>query len=122
MGGAAGIIGGRIYFDVTTPADVPHVWYGVFAVWTGGWASGAAWRWRPSSAYGGGGGTGITAGAFANAVAPALLVAQAIGQIGNYFNKSCSAGRRRFRGAWRSRPRRQAAAITMLRGVPKLCR
>jgi len=31
----AGIIGGRIYFDVTTPADIPHVWYGVFAVWTG---------------------------------------------------------------------------------------
>ncbi len=32
----AGIIGGRIYFDITTPADIPHVWYGVFAVWTGG--------------------------------------------------------------------------------------
>jgi len=28
----AGIIGGRIYFDITTPADIPHVWYGVFAV------------------------------------------------------------------------------------------
>ena len=22
----AGIIGGRIYFDLTTPADIPHVW------------------------------------------------------------------------------------------------
>src|SRR6202522_53640 len=32
----AGIIGGRIYFDVTTPMDIPHVWYGVFAVWDGG--------------------------------------------------------------------------------------
>src|SRR6266567_546912 len=32
----AGIIGARIYFDLTTPADIPHVWYGVFAVWTGG--------------------------------------------------------------------------------------
>jgi len=32
----AGIIGGRIYFDITTPMDIPHVWYGVFAVWTGG--------------------------------------------------------------------------------------
>ena len=32
----AGIIGGRIYFDMTTPADIPHVWYGAFAVWTGG--------------------------------------------------------------------------------------
>ena len=32
----AGIIGGRIYFDITTPADIPHVWYGPFAVWSGG--------------------------------------------------------------------------------------
>ncbi|HEY2241141.1 MAG TPA: prolipoprotein diacylglyceryl transferase family protein, partial [Streptosporangiaceae bacterium] len=24
----AGIIGGRIYFDITTPAYIPHVWYG----------------------------------------------------------------------------------------------
>jgi hypothetical protein len=30
---------------------------------------------------------GITVGPFANAIAPALLVAQAIGRIGNYFNK-----------------------------------
>ncbi|MBV9380413.1 MAG: prolipoprotein diacylglyceryl transferase [Streptosporangiaceae bacterium] len=83
----AGIIGGRIYFDITTPMDIPHVWYGVFAVWTGGlgiWGGVAlativgAWRLRRH---------GITVGPFANAVAPALLVAQAIGRIGNYFNK-----------------------------------
>ena len=51
----AGIIGGRIYFDITTPADIPHVWYGVFAVWTGGlgiWggvalaAAAGVWRLR----------------------------------------------------------------------------
>src|SRR5215471_4509130 len=49
----AGIIGGRIYFDLTTPADIPHVWYGVFAVWSGGlgiWggvaAGAAAGVWR----------------------------------------------------------------------------
>jgi prolipoprotein diacylglyceryl transferase len=84
----AGIIGGRIYFDITTPFDItPHAWYGPFAVWTGGlgiWggiAGGAAagiWRVRRSGASG---------GAFANAVAPALLVAQAAGRIGNYFNQ-----------------------------------
>ena len=83
----AGIIGGRIYFDITTPADIPHVWYGVFAVWTGGlgiWggvalaAAVGAWRLRQ---------LGITVGPFANAIAPALLVAQAVGRIGNYFNK-----------------------------------
>jgi prolipoprotein diacylglyceryl transferase len=83
----AGIIGGRIYFDITTPDDIPHVWYGVFAIWTGGlgiWGGVAlgtvvgAWRLRR---------LGITVGPFANAVAPALLVAQAVGRIGNYFNK-----------------------------------
>ena len=83
----AGIIGGRIYFDITTPDDIPHVWYGVFAVWTGGlgiWGGVAlatvvgAWRLRR---------LGITVGPFANAIAPALLVAQAVGRIGNYFNK-----------------------------------
>src|SRR5579875_1479876 len=35
---------------------------------------------------------GITAGPFSNAIAPALLVAQAIGRIGNYFNKELFGG------------------------------
>ena len=83
----AGIIGGRIYFDITTPMDIPHVWYGVFAVWDGGlgiWGGIALaavvgiWRLRRH---------GVNVGAFMDAVAPALLVAQGIGRIGNYFNK-----------------------------------
>jgi prolipoprotein diacylglyceryl transferase len=83
----AGIIGGRIYFDITTPNDIPHHWWGVFAVWSGGlgiWggialgaAAGIWWLRR----------AGVSAGLFANAIAPALLVAQAIGRIGNYFNQ-----------------------------------
>src|SRR5262249_45819257 len=32
----AGIIGGRIYFDITTPKYIPHHWYGFLAVWDGG--------------------------------------------------------------------------------------
>ena len=83
----AGIIGGRIYFDLTTPADIPHVWYGVFAVWSGGlgiWggvaAGAAAGIWRVRRAH-------ADAARFADAAAPALLVAQAIGRIGNYFNQ-----------------------------------
>jgi prolipoprotein diacylglyceryl transferase len=83
----AGIIGGRIYFDLTTPMDIPHVWYGIFAVWSGGlgiWggvaAGAAAGIWRVRRA-------GAGAARFADAVAPALLVAQAIGRIGNYFNQ-----------------------------------
>jgi prolipoprotein diacylglyceryl transferase len=83
----AGIVGGRIYFDVTTPFDMPHHWWGPFAVWDGGlgiWGGVAvaalvgAWRVRR---------TGASVGVFMNAVAPALLVAQAIGRIGNYFNQ-----------------------------------
>jgi prolipoprotein diacylglyceryl transferase len=83
----AGIIGGRIYFDITTPMDIPHVWYGVFAVWDGGlgiWGGIALatvvglWRLRRH---------GVNAAQFMDAVAPALLVAQGIGRIGNYFNK-----------------------------------
>jgi prolipoprotein diacylglyceryl transferase len=84
----AGIIGGRIYFDITTPADItPHVWWGVFAVWSGGlgiWGgvilgtAVAIWRVRRA---------GASWTAFANAAAPALLVAQAVGRIGNYFNQ-----------------------------------
>jgi prolipoprotein diacylglyceryl transferase len=88
----AGIIGGRIYFDITTPSQIPHVWYGVFAVWSGGlgvWGGIAAgvlvgaWRVRRA---------GASAGLYADAVAPALLVAQAIGRIGNYFNKELFGG------------------------------
>jgi len=85
--GPAGIIGGRIYFDITTPADIPHQWWGIFAVWSGGlgvWggiaAGAAAGIWRVKRA-------GADAGRFANAIAPALLVAQAVGRIGNYFNQ-----------------------------------
>jgi len=85
----AGIIGGRIYFDVTTPFDIVprHEWWGPLAVWNGGlgiWGGVAAgalvgvWRVRRS---------GQSVGVFLDAVAPALLVAQAIGRIGNYFNQ-----------------------------------
>ena len=52
----AGIIGARMFFDITTPADIPPHWWGVFAVWSGGlgvWggiaagaAAGVSWRVR----------------------------------------------------------------------------
>src|SRR5215468_6342523 len=88
----AGIIGGRIYFDITTPQFIPHHWYGIFAVWDGGlgiWGGialgAAAGIWRVRRA-------GANAGAFADAVAPALLVAQAVGRVGNYFNRELFGG------------------------------
>ena len=88
----AGIIGGRIYFDLTTPKYIPHHWYGVFAVWDGGlgiWGGIAlaavvgGWRVRRS---------GASTALFMDAVAPALLVAQAIGRVGNYFNQELFGG------------------------------
>jgi prolipoprotein diacylglyceryl transferase len=85
----AGLIGGRIYFDITTPSQIPDHWWGVFAIWQGGlgiWggiAGGAAVglfvaRRRLSHA---------DLLRFMDAVAPGLLVSQAIGRIGNYFNQ-----------------------------------
>jgi prolipoprotein diacylglyceryl transferase len=88
----AGIVGGRLYFDVTTPKVIPHHWYGAFAVWDGGlgiWggiALGSAaglWRLRKHQ---------VQVGTFMDAVAPALLVAQGIGRIGNYFNQELFGG------------------------------
>ena len=83
----AGIIGGRIYFDITTPMDIPHVWYGPIAVWSGGlgiWGGvlvgGLVGVWRLRK-------RGVSPALFADAMAPGLLMAQGIGRIGNYFNK-----------------------------------
>ena len=88
----AGIIGGRIYFDITTTKYITHHWYGVLAVWDGGlgiWGGitlGAlAGIWRVHRAR-------ADVPQFMNAIAPALLVAQAIGRIGNYFNQELFGG------------------------------
>ncbi len=83
----AGLIGGRIYFLITTPSQVPPHWWGPFAIWQGGlgiWGGIACgtlaglWVLRRRHA---------AIPAFLDAAAPALLVAQAIGRVGNYFNQ-----------------------------------
>jgi prolipoprotein diacylglyceryl transferase len=83
----AGLIGGRLYFLVTTPSQVPPHWWGPLAIWKGGlgiWGGIAAgtlaglWVLRRR---------GADIPRFMDAAAPALLVAQAIGRIGNYFNQ-----------------------------------
>ena len=85
----AGLIGGRIYFLITTPSKVPDHWWGPFAIWQGGlgiWggiAAGAAvglWYVRKHLSR-------EDTLRFADIVAPGLLVAQSIGRIGNYFNQ-----------------------------------
>jgi prolipoprotein diacylglyceryl transferase len=86
-GVAFGVVGARAYHDVTSWNEVPHTWWGPFAVWQGGLG---IW---------GGITFGVLAGAFVvrragasvtlmmDCVAPALLVAQGIGRWGNYWNQ-----------------------------------
>lgn len=88
----AGIIGGRLYFLITSWNEVPTHWWGPVAIWRGGlgiWGGIAAgtlaglWVLRRRHA---------DAALFLDAVAPALLVAQAIGRVGNYFNQELFGG------------------------------
>ncbi|MGH2832721.1 MAG: prolipoprotein diacylglyceryl transferase [Solirubrobacteraceae bacterium] len=83
----AGIIGGRLYFLATSWNEVPPHWWGALAVWKGGlgiWGGIAAgtlaglWVLRRR---------GASIPVFMDAAAPALLLAQAIGRVGNYFNQ-----------------------------------
>lgn len=83
----AGLIGARLYFVVTSWSEVPDAWWGAFAVWEGGLGlpggiTGGVlvgvWRLRR---------IGVDAPAFLDAAAPGLLVAQAIGRVGNWFNQ-----------------------------------
>ncbi len=87
-GVAAGIVGARLYHVVTSWDDVPDPkWKGVFMVWEGGlgiWGgiafgvlAGAIVVWRN-------GGSVLAA---MDAVAPGLLLAQAIGRLGNWWNQ-----------------------------------
>ena len=88
----AGLVGGRLYFLATSWNEVPDHWWGPFAVWKGGlgiWGGIAA-------------GTlvglivlrrkGADIARFMDAAAPALLVAQSIGRVGNWFNQELFGG------------------------------
>lgn len=84
-----GIVGGRIFHVVThwdyyfyPGADLTKV----FAVWEGGLAIFGALLFGSLGAFIGARTAGIKFLAFADAIAPGVLVAQAIGRLGNYFN------------------------------------
>jgi prolipoprotein diacylglyceryl transferase len=86
-GVAAGIVGARLYHDITSWNEVPDKWWGPFAVWQGGlgvWGGilfgvlAGAWIVHRS---------GQSVRLFMDAVAPGLLLAQGIGRIGNWFNQ-----------------------------------
>ena len=83
----AGLIGARIYFLITSWDQAAHTWWGPVAVWDGGlgvWGGILAgtlagiWVLRRR---------GADVPQFLDAAAPALLVAQSIGRIGNWFNQ-----------------------------------
>jgi prolipoprotein diacylglyceryl transferase len=82
-----GIVGARLYHVVTSWSTVDGEWWEPFAVWEGGlgvWGGIAggvlagAWVVRRA---------GESVLAFMDAAAPGILLAQAIGRWGNYFNQ-----------------------------------
>lgn len=88
----AGIVGGRLYFLVTSWSEVPRHWWGPLAVWDGGLG---IWGGIAGGVLGGIvllRRRGVDVRLFLDAVAPGLLVAQAIGRVGNYFNQELFGG------------------------------
>ncbi|MDO4243875.1 MAG: prolipoprotein diacylglyceryl transferase [Actinomyces sp.] len=90
-----GIVGARLYHVLSSPERyfgpegdlwlIPRIWEGGLGVW-GGIAAGAAacaWLLRRR---------GLRVAPFADAAAPTVLVAQAIGRLGNYFNQELFGG------------------------------
>ncbi|MCU1432149.1 MAG: prolipoprotein diacylglyceryl transferase [Actinotalea sp.] len=90
-----GIVGGRLYHVISSP----DAYFGpdgdpmkAFAIWEGGlgiWgaiALGAVGAWIGTRRQ------GVRFSSFADAVAPGLLVAQAIGRLGNWFNQELFGG------------------------------
>lgn len=85
-----GILGGRLYHVVTHPSD--YFYPGadplrILYVWEGGLAIFGAVALGAIGALIGTRMAGIRFSAFADALAPGLLLAQAIGRLGNYFNQ-----------------------------------
>jgi prolipoprotein diacylglyceryl transferase len=87
-GVAGGVVGARLYHVVTSWSEVPDPkWQGAFEIWKGGlgvWGGilggvlAGAWVVRRS---------GNSVYAFMDVSAPGILLAQAIGRWGNYFNQ-----------------------------------
>ncbi len=85
-----GIIGGRLYHVVSSPdayfgpegdlARIPQIWQGGLGIW-GAIALGAVGAWIGARR------AGVKLSAFADAAAPGVLLAQAVGRLGNWFNQ-----------------------------------
>ena len=82
-----GVVGARLYHDLTSWNEVPDAWWGFAAVWKGGLG---IWGAVAGGVIGGAvvarrAGADVFAGM--DAVAPGLVLAQAIGRLGNWFNQ-----------------------------------
>lgn len=85
-----GLIGGRLYHVLTdwptyfgeggSPVDALKIWQGGLGIW-GAVALGAVGAWIGCRRR------GIPLPAFGDALAPAIILAQAIGRLGNWFNQ-----------------------------------
>ncbi|SEG67421.1 Prolipoprotein diacylglyceryl transferase [Saccharopolyspora kobensis] len=85
-----GLVGGRLYHVATdwhkyfgpdrNPLDALKVWEGGLGIW-GAVALGAVGAWIGCRRR------GVPLAAFADAVAPGIILAQAIGRLGNWFNQ-----------------------------------
>ncbi|MCD4557409.1 prolipoprotein diacylglyceryl transferase [Schaalia sp. lx-100] len=85
-----GIVGARLYHVITSPENyfgsqgslvrILYIWEGGLGIW-GGVIFGAAGAWFALRR------SGARLGPVADSIAPALLVAQAIGRWGNWFNQ-----------------------------------
>ncbi|MFJ3406855.1 prolipoprotein diacylglyceryl transferase [Promicromonospora sp. NPDC090134] len=89
-----GIVGGRIYHVLSSPdryfgenfsgggdpVQALYVWEGGLGIW-GAVALGAVGAWIGCRRQ------GVRLSSFADAVAPGLLIAQAVGRLGNWFNQ-----------------------------------
>ncbi|MGI9111385.1 MAG: prolipoprotein diacylglyceryl transferase [Gaiellaceae bacterium] len=82
-----GIVGARLYHVATSWDELPDEWWGPFAVWEGGlgiWG-GIAGGVLAGSIIARRDGASVPA--LLDAAAPGLLVAQAIGRVGNWWNQ-----------------------------------
>ncbi|WP_436502049.1 prolipoprotein diacylglyceryl transferase [Actinokineospora sp. HUAS TT18] len=90
-----GLVGGRLYHVATdyyryfgegkNPLDALRIWDGGLGIW-GAIALGGVGAWIGCKRK------GVPLPVFADAVAPGIVVAQAIGRIGNYFNQELYGG------------------------------
>jgi phosphatidylglycerol---prolipoprotein diacylglyceryl transferase len=87
-GVAGGIVGARLYHDLTSWDEVPSPkWKGVFEVWHGGLGVWGGILFGTIAGVIVVRRAGVSGFAFMDAAAPGLLLAQGIGRIGNWWNQ-----------------------------------